>query len=83
VKNVEEMAVEKNCTPAQLVLAWVMVQGEDVIPIPGTKKRKRLEENAGALKVVLTKEDLNLLDEAFPLGVTAGARYADMSAVNR
>ena len=83
VKNVEEMVVEKNCTPAQLVLAWVLAQGEDIIPIPGTKKRKRIEENAGALKVVLTKEDRNLLDEAFPLGVTAGARYADMSAVNR
>jgi aryl-alcohol dehydrogenase-like predicted oxidoreductase len=83
VRYVEEMAVEKNCTPAQLALAWVLAQGEDVLPIPGTKKRHRLEENAGALEVQLTREDLNLLDEAFPLGVTAGARYADMSTVNR
>jgi aryl-alcohol dehydrogenase-like predicted oxidoreductase len=83
VKYVEEMAVEKNCTPAQLVLSWVMAQGEDIIPIPGTKKRKRMEENSGALKVVMSKDDMNLLDEAFPLGVTAGPRYADMSTVNR
>ncbi len=83
VRHVEELAVEKNCTPAQLVLAWVLEQGEDVIPIPGTKKRNRLEENAGAVQVKMTKEDLNLLDEVFPLGVTAGARYADMSTVNR
>ncbi len=83
VRHVEEMAVEKNCTPAQLALAWVMARGEDIIPIPGTKKRKRLEENVGALQVTLTREDLNLLDEVFPPGVTAGARYADMSTVNR
>ena len=83
VKHVEELAIEKNCTPAQLALAWVMAQGEDIIPIPGTKKRKRLEENALAVNVELTKEDINLLDEAFPMGVTAGARYADMSTVNR
>lgn len=83
VSHVEEMAVEKNCTPAQLALAWVMARGEDIIPIPGTKKRKRLEENVGALQVTLTREDLNLLDEVFPPGVTAGARYADMSTVNR
>ena len=60
-----------------------MARGEDIIPIPGTKKRKRLEENVGALQVTLTREDLNLLDEVFPPGVTAGARYADMSTVNR
>jgi aryl-alcohol dehydrogenase-like predicted oxidoreductase len=83
VRHVEELAVEKNCTPAQLALAWVMAQGEDIVPIPGTKKRKRLEENTRAIEVTLSKEDLNLLDEAFPLGVTAGARYADMSTVNR
>jgi aryl-alcohol dehydrogenase-like predicted oxidoreductase len=83
VKHVEEMAVEKNCTPAQLALAWVMSQGEDIIPIPGTKKRKRIEENVGALNVEMNKADLNLLDEVFPLGVTSGARYADMSTVNR
>lgn len=83
VEAVRDMAKAKGCTPAQLALAWVLAQGEDVVPIPGTKKRRRLEENVQALDVTLTAEDLRRLDAAFPPGVTAGARYADMSTVNR
>ena len=83
VKRVEEIAREKSATPAQLALAWVMARGGDIVPIPGTKKRVRLEENVGALKISLSKQDLARLEEAAPKGVTAGARYADMSTVNR
>ena len=83
VKRVEEIAREKSATPAQLALAWVMARGSDIVPIPGTKKRVRLEENVGALGIQLTKQDLERLEEAAPKGVTAGARYADMSTVNR
>jgi aryl-alcohol dehydrogenase-like predicted oxidoreductase len=81
-KKVQDMAAEKHCTPAQLALAWVIAQGEDVVPIPGTIKKERLEENLGALKVKLSASDLKRLDEAFPRGVTAGNRYADMSTVD-
>jgi aryl-alcohol dehydrogenase-like predicted oxidoreductase len=83
VHRVEELAAEKGCKPSQLALAWVLAQGDDVVPIPGTKRRKYLEENAGALAVRLTREDLERIDEAAPRGVAAGPRYADMSAVNR
>lgn len=82
-RRAKAMASEKKCTAAQLALAWVMAQGPDIVPIPGTKKRNRLEENVGALKVALTAADLRRLEEAFPRGITAGARYADMSTVNR
>lgn len=82
-RRVQDMAAEKKCTPAQLALAWVMAQGNDIVPIPGTKKRERLEENLGALEVHLSAADLKRLDQAFPKGVTAGPRYADMSTVNR
>ena len=82
-KKVGKIAAEKKCTAAQLALAWVLAQGEDLVPIPGTKRRDRLEENAASLEVVLTPADLKRLEEALPVGVTAGARYADMSAVNR
>lgn len=83
VDRVKEMAAEKHVTPAQLALAWVLAQGEDVVPIPGTKRRKYLEDNVGALRVQLTPEDLARLDQAAPKGATAGNRYADMSTVNR
>jgi aryl-alcohol dehydrogenase-like predicted oxidoreductase len=81
--KVKQIAARKNCTPAQLALAWVMAQGADVIPIPGTTKRPRLEENVKALEVALTAEDLAELDRAFPQQITSGPRYADMSTVNR
>jgi aryl-alcohol dehydrogenase-like predicted oxidoreductase len=79
VARVEELAAEKGVTPAQLALAWVLSRGEDVVPIPGTKRRSYLEENAGADGIELTDEELARLDEAFP---TAGDRYADMSTID-
>jgi aryl-alcohol dehydrogenase-like predicted oxidoreductase len=69
--------------PSQLALAWLLYQGEDVVPIPGTKRRKYLEENAAAAEIELTDEDLARIDEAAPKGVAAGDRYPDMSIVNR
>jgi aryl-alcohol dehydrogenase-like predicted oxidoreductase len=85
VRHIEEIAAGKGCTPAQLALAWVLAQGEDIVPIPGTKRRKYLEENAGAVDVTLTPEDLRRIDEAAPKGAAAGTRYpeASMAAVNR
>lgn len=83
--RIQGMAEEKQCTPAQLALAWVLAQGEDIVPIPGTKRRKYLEENVGALEVQLTAEDLRRIDEIAPKGIAAGERYAEaaMKAVNR
>jgi len=75
VARVEEIAAEKQCTPAQLALAWVLAQGEDIAPIPGTKRRKYLEENAGALEVNLSARDLMRIDEVTPKGAAAGTRY--------
>jgi aryl-alcohol dehydrogenase-like predicted oxidoreductase len=83
VESVREIAEEKGITPAQLALAWVLAQGEDIVPIPGTKRRDRLEENVATLDVDLTAEDLDRIESAFPKGATAGARYPDMSTVNR
>jgi aryl-alcohol dehydrogenase-like predicted oxidoreductase len=85
VKGIEQIAREKGCTPAQLALAWVLAQGEDIVPIPGTKRRKYLEENAGALDVHLTESDLRRIDELAPRGAAAGERYpaASMTSVNR
>jgi aryl-alcohol dehydrogenase-like predicted oxidoreductase len=82
---VEEIAKEKGCRPAQLALAWLLVKGDDIAPIPGTKRRERLEENAGALDVTLTASDIERIDRAFPPGIAAGARYPEpaMKAVNR
>jgi aryl-alcohol dehydrogenase-like predicted oxidoreductase len=77
VRRVEALAAEKKCRASQLALAWVMAQGEDIVPIPGTKRRKYLEENAGAMDVVLTPQDLRRIDEAAPKGITAGARYPE------
>jgi aryl-alcohol dehydrogenase-like predicted oxidoreductase len=84
VTRVEEIAREKKCTPAQLALAWLLAQGEDIVPIPGTKHRKYIEENVGALDLELTRDDLERIDEAAPTGVTAGTRYpeAGMRSVN-
>jgi len=83
VARVREIAEEKGVTPAQLALAWVLHQGEDIVPIPGTKRVKYLEENVGALDVELTDEDRRRLDEAAPAGAAAGERYADMSTIDR
>jgi aryl-alcohol dehydrogenase-like predicted oxidoreductase len=85
VARVEEIAREKKVTPSQLALAWVLAQGKDIVPIPGTKRRKYLEENVGALSVKLTPEDLRRIEEIAPRGVTAGERYAPqgMTTVNR
>ena len=77
VTRVEELAAEKHCTPAQLALSWVLAQGEDVVPIPGTKRRAYLDQNLGALDVTLTPVDLRRLDEAFPRGAAVGARYPE------
>jgi len=84
VERVEQLAREKNCRPSQLALAWVLAQGEYVVPIPGTKRRRYLEENAAALNVKLTKEDLQHIDEAFPPDAVAGDRYPEhmMALVN-
>jgi aryl-alcohol dehydrogenase-like predicted oxidoreductase len=84
VRRVEEMAREKGCTASQLALAWVLAQGSDVVPIPGTKRRKYLEENVGANAVALTKEDLQRIDEVFPADAAAGGRYPEymMALVN-
>jgi len=83
VAKVEEIAQEKGCTPSQLALAWVLARGEDIVPIPGTKRVRYLEENLGSLEVELSEEDLRWIDEACPKGATAGNRYPDMSTVNR
>ena len=77
VKRVEEIAREKRCTPAQLALAWVLAQGQDIVPIPGTKRRKYLQENIGALDVDLTREDLARIDEVAPKDAFAGSRYPE------
>jgi aryl-alcohol dehydrogenase-like predicted oxidoreductase len=81
VERVRSIAEDKDVTPAQLALAWVLHQGEDLVPIPGTKRRRYLEENLAATEVRLSADDLRRLDEAAPPGGTAGDRYADMSTV--
>jgi aryl-alcohol dehydrogenase-like predicted oxidoreductase len=83
LEGVEAVARAKGVTPAQVALAWVMSRGEDIVPIPGTKRRTYLEENLAAASIQLTPGEIARLDEAAPRGVTAGARYADMSSVNR
>src|SRR5580693_1098217 len=84
VRKVEELAKEKRCKPSQLALAWVMAQGDDIVPIPGTKRRKYLEENAAADEVNLSQDDLARLDEVFPPDAAAGQRYPEhmMALVN-
>ena len=85
VQRVEEIAREKHCTPAQLGLAWVLAQGNHIVPIPGTKRRKYLQENIGALAVDLTSEDLERIDEVAPKDAFAGSRYPEamMKLLNR
>jgi aryl-alcohol dehydrogenase-like predicted oxidoreductase len=84
LRRVEEIATEKNCKPSQLALAWVLARGKDIVPIPGTKRRKYLEENAAAVDVQLNSDDLHRLDELFPRGAASGDRYPEemMRAVN-
>ena len=85
VSEIEKIASEKRCTPAQLALAWILAQEHDIVPIPGTKRTKYLEENVKALDVKLTPEDLKRIDRATPLGAASGPRYpeAAMQSVNR
>jgi aryl-alcohol dehydrogenase-like predicted oxidoreductase len=83
VERVHELAAAKGCTPGQLALAWVLSRGDDVVPIPGTKRRSYLEENAAADTVELTPDELADLDAIFPPDVAAGDRYADMSVIDR
>jgi aryl-alcohol dehydrogenase-like predicted oxidoreductase len=81
VERVREAANELNCTPGQLALAWVLAQGDDVVPIPGTKRRKYLEQNVGGADVVLSPEQLQQLNDSIPPDAVAGDRYADMSVI--
>ncbi|MNS62182.1 General stress protein 69 [compost metagenome] len=83
VERVRRIAKDKGATPGQIALAWLLAQGADIVPIPGTKHVKYLEENARAAAIALTAEDLRHIDEASPKGVTAGDRYPDMSSINR
>jgi aryl-alcohol dehydrogenase-like predicted oxidoreductase len=85
VSRVEKIAAQKECTASQLALAWVLAQGENIVPIPGTKKRKYLEENVASTQITLSKEDLKLINEAAPKGAAAGLRYpeAAMHSLNR
>ena len=80
---VEDIAREKEATPSQIALAWVLARGDDIVPIPGTKRVRYLEENAAAVEVDMTPDDLQRLEEAFPKGAAAGDRYASMETVNR
>ncbi|MDQ1462545.1 MAG: hypothetical protein QOI08_4029 [Actinomycetota bacterium] len=81
VEQVRKLAAEKGCTPGQLALAWVLARGDDVVPIPGTKRVAYLEENAGAVDVTLNPDDVAALEAAFPADAAAGARYPDMSPI--
>jgi aryl-alcohol dehydrogenase-like predicted oxidoreductase len=83
VERVLEIAGEKDVTPSQLALAWLLRQGDDIVPIPGTKRRKYLEENLAAADIELGDDDLRRLEEAAPRGAAAGQRYADMSIIGR
>src|SRR3954452_10221414 len=82
VEQVKELAEDKGCTPGQLALAWVLAQGDDIVPIPGTKRVKYLEENVAATDVTLSADDLKALEDAVPRDAVAGARYGDMTSVN-
>ncbi len=79
VVKIEEIAREKKCTPAQLALAWVLAQGESIVPIPGTRRRKYLEDNLGAISIKLTSNDLARIDKVAPKGVAAGMRYPEFA----
>ena len=82
VDRVRALADEKGCTPGQLALAWVLAQGDDVVPIPGTKRVRYLEENVAAVDVVLSADDLAALKDAVPRDAVAGDRYGDMSTID-
>ena len=82
VESVRELAREKGCAPSQLALAWVLARGENVVPIPGTRHVRYLEENVAALEVRLTPEELQRIDAAFPVGSASGQRFPDMSSVH-
>ncbi len=82
VERITALAAAKGVTPAQLALAWVLAQGQDIVPIPGTKRRTYLEQNVAAVALGLTSEDVRRIDEAVPKGAAAGPRYADMSRVS-
>jgi aryl-alcohol dehydrogenase-like predicted oxidoreductase len=77
VKRLQEIANEKSCTPAQLALAWLLTKGDDIVPIPGTRRVERLDENAGAVEVALSVQELSAIDSVMPPGAAAGARYAE------
>ena len=83
VEEIRTMATEKDATPGQLALAWVLAQGNDIVPIPGTKRTSYLRENVGAAEVVLTSEDLQRLDKIAPKDIAEGERYPDMSSIDR
>jgi aryl-alcohol dehydrogenase-like predicted oxidoreductase len=85
VRRIEEIAAEKRCTPGQLALAWLLARGDDIVPIPGTKRRIYLEENVGATELTLTKGDLARIDDLAPKGIAAGQRYPEqmMAALNQ
>jgi aryl-alcohol dehydrogenase-like predicted oxidoreductase len=83
VRRIQTIAAEKDCAPGQLALAWVLAQGDDVVPIPGTKRRSYLEQNVEATELELSDADLAALDEAAPVGAAAGDRYPDMRSVGR
>jgi aryl-alcohol dehydrogenase-like predicted oxidoreductase len=85
VERIKTLAAKKGCTPAQFALAWVLAQGDDIVPIPGTKRRQYLEENVGALDIRLTADELAEIDSLLPRGAAAGSRYSEhgMRAVNR
>lgn len=82
VERIEQIAGEKQVTAGQLALAWVLAQGEDIVPIPGTKRRSYLEENIAAGEIVLSEDDLARINDAAPAGATAGQRYANMSTID-
>ena len=85
VRELETVAKEKHCKPSQLALAWIMAQGDDIVPIPGTKRRRYLEDNVEAISIQMTKEELERIDQFFPPDVAAGKRYPEnmMASVNR
>lgn len=83
VDKIEDVAKKHKATAAQITLAWVMAQGRDIVPVPGTKSQKRLEENARSVEIKLSQEDLDYISKEIPKGMAAGQRYDDMSAVNR
>ena len=85
MKKIEELAAAKGCTPSQLALAWVLAQGKDIVPIPGTKRVKYLDENLGALHVWLTPDELAQIDAILPAGAASGDRYnaQAMQSVNK